>query len=273
MRAGLALALAAALVACRPAPTVTAPVETDASDASTAVDLAGTTVEAVAGDGQAPKPERTRAALALVERADAGAEAFRSPAEWGAHAIVSKDGLVAARAAGVDAAAVRSPVENGAVFELGSVPLGTHTRRVVVPADAIVVKGSPSRHMYIATRKALAFAGHPPERMPLVALRTNMGCAWSREGTRVIVGTYGEWESKEGGASIGLLVRLPDDVAVERARNLSGTASLAAQATRAASAAAPRMGAWYASTLPTEGWEPVKLSPDPRHLYDLGRGP
>jgi hypothetical protein len=164
-------------------------------------------------------------------------------------------------------------VENGAVFELGSVPLGTHTRRVVVPQGAIVVKGSPSRHMYIATRKALSFAGHPPERMPLVALRTNMGCAWTREGSRVILGTFGEWASHEGGASIGLLVRLPDDVAVERARNLSGAESVAGQPGKAASAGAPRMGFWYATTVPTEGWAPVKLSPDPRHLYDEGRGP
>ena len=96
--------------------------------------------------------------------------------------MVTKDGLVAGATSG--------PVQNGSVFELGSVSIGTHLRRVVVPAGATVVRGSPSRHIYVATKKTLAFKGHPPDRMPLVALRTNMGCASKREGTLTLYAVF-----------------------------------------------------------------------------------
>jgi len=176
------------------------------------------------------------------------------PAEWAALPIASKTGIVRGPTEG--------KVENGEVFEVARVPLAAQVREVLVPAGAKIVKAKEEGTLYVATMKRLRFVGHPPEPMTLEAVRANMGCAFKVDGDTMSIGSFGEWSSKEGGASLEMVIRAPAGVRVGVMKELGGPDSRAGKGPAGARA----MGHWYTSPAPTPGFERLTLEIDPRHV-------
>jgi hypothetical protein len=136
---------------------------------------------------------------------------------------------------------------------------------LVVPESAVVAYGAPPKTIELFMDKTLAFMGHPPEAMPAAGVRNNMGCAARRESGTLLVGTYGEWMSIEGGAGLALFVRVPADVHVVARARIAGPDSDASTWPEDAPIArqeAGRIGYWYAATQPAPGWRAIPSRPD-----------
>jgi hypothetical protein len=110
----------------------------------------------------------------------------------------------------------------------------------------------------------LDFAGHPPEPMSNRTGRTKMGCATKVEGKTLVMATFGEWTSKEGGARFKLLLVVPKGVEVERRKGLAGSDSAAHSAPGVSPPEREEMkdGYWYGPTRPTDGWQAARTDPD-----------
>jgi hypothetical protein len=146
-------------------------------------------------------------------------------------------------------------VENGAAFDSAVLDLAGRTR-LVVPDNAEVLRGAAGGTTRVYLKKTLGFGGHPPEPMSIRTVRKYMGCATKAEGEALVLGTFGEWKSKEGGSRIKLVVVVPAGVEVEKVAGLSGPES----------AARPPVGGPY---LTKPRWTVVPVEPDPDHRADL----
>lgn len=202
----------------------------------------------------APPPSASASAPAPSASEARPAPNLGLPAEWVARPIASKNGMVRQK--------TFDSVENGDVFEVARVPISATVRELLVPAGTKIVKAKGEPVLYVATAKRLRFGGHPPGGMTLEAVRANMGCAFKVEGDTLSLGTFGEWDSKEGGATLDLVVRAPSEVRVGVMQELGGAASRAGKGPPDARA----LGHWYTSPAPTPGWERVSLELDPRHV-------
>ncbi len=152
-------------------------------------------------------------------------------------------------------------VQNGHVYEVGRVALATNIRRLVVPTHARVRSG-PDGVLTIATDKGLAFKGHPPQKITLENVRANMGVATKIDGDALLVASFGEWDSKEGGAALVISIVTPPGLRVERRDDLDDRGSIANKGT------APPKGHWYGGSSPTPGWQQVPVDLDPKRLAD-----
>src|SRR5258708_9041684 len=104
--------------------------------------------------------------------------------------------------------------------------------------------------------KTLAFFGHPPAPMSIRNARKNVGCAVKPEEDALVVATYGEWDSIEGGARMKLLASVPEGVEVEHRNGFSGPSSAGREwhgkyLTKPKDA---QDGYWYGPASPTDGW-------------------
>jgi hypothetical protein len=154
-------------------------------------------------------------------------------------------------------------VENGSAYDKAILQLG-ELKRIAIPEGAEVVQGDDGRKIRVFIKKTLDFAGHPPEPMSIRTGRTKMGCATKVEGKTLVMATFGEWTSKEGGARIKLLVVVPKGVKVERRKGLAGSDS-AAHTERGVSPSqqeGTNEGYWYGPTRPTDGWKAARTDPD-----------
>jgi hypothetical protein len=130
-------------------------------------------------------------------------------------------------------------VQNGRAFDKAVLEVGANGI-LVVPEGARVEDGAPQGRVEIYMEKILSYMGHPPHRMSIRQVRHHMGVARKTEGNKVVIATFGEWDSDiEGGAFMRLLIRVPDGVTVERRAGLSGEAS------------------------PGRGWPALDADPDP----------
>lgn len=153
-------------------------------------------------------------------------------------------------------------VTNGTAFERGTVDIGT-ARTIVLPDNAVVRRCPPAGTVELYVAKTLGFMGHPSDRMSIRGARKEMGCAAMVDGDELLVATYGEWECIEGGAHIDLVALVPEGVAVQQRKGLSGRDStLKGWDGRAAGAA---------SNTRVE-WKVVHTIPDPARTADTEKG-
>jgi hypothetical protein len=124
----------------------------------------------------------------------------------------------------LDTGELHSPkVQNGKAYDKATINIGDE-KFVVVPDDAKIEHNGPDGRIEIYIEKTLEFGGHPGELMSIRNERKNMGCVMKSEADKLIIATYGEWDSNiEGGAFIqALVIRVPDKLKVETRKGLSG---------------------------------------------------
>ncbi|HVT81196.1 MAG TPA: hypothetical protein VHM90_11120 [Phycisphaerae bacterium] len=116
-------------------------------------------------------------------------------------------------------------IVNGIAYDAGVIDVGT-AARVVVPEGTVVRETAGDRRVHIYLQKRLAWHGQPLIPTDIHYERHKMGSAYRREGDALILGTYGEWDSKaEGGAYVRLAVDVPAGMKVEMRKGLSGMES------------------------------------------------
>jgi hypothetical protein len=152
-------------------------------------------------------------------------------------------------------------VENGTVYERARVD-AQGLVKVVFPKDAVVRRTHAPEAIQLFMAKELQFFGHPPAAINLRSARAYLGCATRKDGRALLVATYGEWGSKEGGARIRLLVLVPEGIETEQRDELSGPESPANHGAELSSAGPD--GYWYGAKAPAKDWTAVSSSPDPQ---------
>jgi len=155
-------------------------------------------------------------------------------------------------------------VENGTAYERAEFTLGT-AKRMAVPPEAEVVEEGDGAAIRVFLQKTLSFAGHPPEKMSIRTGRNNLGIASRLDGDALVVGTYGEFSTKEGGASIKLRFLVPQGTHIERRPGLTGESSLVHKGPDR-EPRDPKNGYWYDYTAPAPGWTKIETK------RDAGRG-
>jgi hypothetical protein len=141
-------------------------------------------------------------------------------------------------------------VVNGTVTDTAQLPGGAGFM-LRIPRTA-TVEAAADGPIIITMDKTLAFHGDPPHAMSIDAGRHLMGVATQSGSLLVTLATYGEWTTKDGGASIALRLQVPPGVTVEPADQLSGPNSLA-QGDPADGTTAPGTY-WYGPIRPAGGW-------------------
>lgn len=163
-------------------------------------------------------------------------------------------------------------ITNGSVYDVATIDLAGF-KTVRVPTGSQVTREAADGVAHLHMRKALFFVGYPPKPIDLLTARRAMGCAWKADGERLILGTFGEWDSQiEGGAAMSLLLVVPSSVSVEFADDLSGESSLAAEQDPDAwlKHGDAESRHWYSAGAPAFGWIPLPSTPDPsRRASDL----
>ena len=152
-------------------------------------------------------------------------------------------------------------VVNGNAYDRGEFDLGT-VKRLAVPDNAEVMQGTGTgTTIHFFTQKTLSFGGHPPEKMHIRTARNNLGIATQAVADGLIVGTFGEFWTKEGGAQLKLRVVVPQGIAVEKRTGLSGDSSKVHSAP-GVKPRDPKNGYWYGPTGPSDGWTIMKTMAD-----------
>lgn len=180
-----------------------------------------------------------------------------------------------ASAGAIDGVAVgEPPVFEGTVYGSGRVALGAATR-VVVPDTAIVREGAAGKTVFVFVARSLRFKGHPPREMPLGGVRQNMGLAQRVEANELRLSTFGEFSSKEGGATVQLAVLVPPGVPVVRRSGLTGAESEAANwHTFKASPSLGQIGHWYSTPNANPLYTRVALQDDAKRVVShMGGAP
>jgi hypothetical protein len=161
-------------------------------------------------------------------------------------------------------------IENGSTFDQGSVDIRPY-KKLIVPKDAEVRNAAAGAPLQVFMRKTLSFHGHPPEPMSVWTARKNMGCAVKAEGETLHLATFGEWDSRiEGGASMCLMLLVPEGVEVEKRSRMSGPDSVGREwngqyLTKPKDA---KGGYWYGPASPAEGWAAIPDVPDPKRVAE-----
>jgi hypothetical protein len=119
-------------------------------------------------------------------------------------------------------------VTNGILCETAKLDVSDH-RTVVVPETAVVEKGKESQCLEIRLKKELGFGGYPPYPIHVRKVRDYFGVARKKEGDALVLATYGEWSSIEGGAFIQIVIAVPETITVVKRAGLSGYKSAANQ--------------------------------------------
>lgn len=108
-----------------------------------------------------------------------------------------------------------------AYLDLAKIPGLPHDCVIVVPEKAVVESNNPLRGVSLFMAKELGYVGHPPK--DIAVERKQMGCVWRIEKGRLVIATYGEWDSRiEGRTELLLLSRIPEGHKVERRTGLAG---------------------------------------------------
>jgi hypothetical protein len=154
-------------------------------------------------------------------------------------------------------------VENGSAYDRAAVDLDA-AKRLILPDTAIIRDGGVGSQVEIFMKKTLGFHGHPPSQMSIRDTRKKMGCAVKIEDDGLVIATFGEWESKEGGAHLRLIAVVPNGVKVEQRKDLSGPHSIGREwqgfwLTKPKDA---KSGCWYGPASASDGWRGVPTLPD-----------
>jgi len=156
-----------------------------------------------------------------------------------------------------------SMVQNGAAYDVATIEISDAITNIILPKSAKIIEGGKEEKLSIRIKRVIGFMGHPPDEVSPRIARKYMGCAYKFEGNELVLATYGEWSSIEGGAYIELEIELPKKLKLEKREDLSGYNSIAAGYSRR-----PKNmeGHWYGSNKPKEGWIKIDSYPDVNHL-------
>ncbi len=154
-------------------------------------------------------------------------------------------------------------VTNGTLHETAELDISGYSS-VVVPETATVEKRKGAGHIEIQMEKEVDFHGHPPHPLRIEKARDYFGVASRKEGDALVLGTYGEWSSIEGGAYVRMLVVVPEEIVVLKRADLSGENSRAKPPDDNSGLAALidspefRRCYWYTAISPAPGWTRVE---------------
>lgn len=163
-------------------------------------------------------------------------------------------------------------VEGGSLVESAEVDLsGVDT--LVFPRRVKVTR-TERRDILISTRKQLGFDGHPPRSMLMKHWRDYLGVMYCRDGKRMYLFTYGEWNSKiEGGASIKLTLSVPVGLQVIGNKRPPRKGPCSAQYPSQFTDEPATESYWYTHTTPPPNWTRVQLTEnDPGKKERAGGG-
>ncbi|MBA4192613.1 MAG: hypothetical protein C0467_31985 [Planctomycetaceae bacterium] len=149
-------------------------------------------------------------------------------------------------------------VQNGTAYERGVVDIGG-TRTVVLPEDAVVRRCQTEGRVKLYMAKTLGYMGHPPKSKSIREEREVMGCAVKVDGESLVIATYGEWDCIEGGTSVKLVAMVPNGLAVEQRKGLSG---------RDSSTLKDWQAGYLGRVKNPQGWQLVCTVPDPARTAD-----
>jgi hypothetical protein len=157
-------------------------------------------------------------------------------------------------------------VQNGSAYDRAAIDLAG-TTKLILPHNTIVRRTGNAGKVELFMKKTLAYSGYPTEPMSIREARKNMGCAVKLEGDALVVATFGEWDSIEGGAHIRLVALVPEGVELEQRKGLSGPDSAGRewQGQYLTKPKDAQRGYWYGPASPADGWTAVPAVPDPDH--------
>jgi hypothetical protein len=149
----------------------------------------------------------------------------------------------------------------------GTVARGAHLdlqglNAVTVPSNAIIEREETGGALKFVIAKNLDFFGFPPEPIDIESAQANLGIAYRLDNRSLMIATFGEWSSVEGGASITLTITAPAAVEITKATGLSGQESAALKRRNFDIDPDPSTaGFWYVAGEPADGWEEIADSP------------
>ncbi|MBO0697929.1 MAG: hypothetical protein J2P46_06025 [Zavarzinella sp.] len=160
--------------------------------------------------------------------------------------------------------AASEKVENGTAYDRAAVDAGA-AKKVVLPDTATVRRTAEAGPVRLFMAKHLGFQGHPPEPMSIREARKNMGCAVKAEEDGLVLATFGEFRTIEGGASMKLVAVVPEGLKIEQRKGLSGHDSAGREwhGTYLTKPADAKGGYWYGPASPAGGWRAVPDDRDP----------
>jgi hypothetical protein len=148
-------------------------------------------------------------------------------------------------------------VENGFAYDKAVIDITKEMRSFVVPQGALLRQDGPTDQIELYMEKHLDFHGHPPKSMSVRWARDYMGCAVKQDDGELTLATFGEWDSKEGGATMQLAIKIPHWFAAKTRSDLSG-----AQSEAQGPVTAVDRGYWYGPSSPGAGWQRLESEPD-----------
>lgn len=154
-------------------------------------------------------------------------------------------------------------VQNGWAYDKATLDLG-EAKALVLPENARVEPAAgPAAEVFM--EKALLYGGRSSTPLSPRLARKYMGCATRRAGDKVVLATFGEWNSFiEGGARMHLLLRVPAGISVERRGGLSGEDSAGHVRERVDGVKSTEVeeGVWFGPVAPAPGWQALPSAPD-----------
>lgn len=144
-------------------------------------------------------------------------------------------------------------VKNGEVYDCGALRYSS-LQKLRVPEEMTIVRTTDADHFSVHLTKALLYQGHPIEPLSRDQARQKMGCAYRAEGNTLILATFGEWLTNEGGAIMRFTVSVPAGLEVETSPGLAGPDSAAQD--RTSIPQFPRNN-WFGSGRPAAGWASI----------------
>lgn len=155
-------------------------------------------------------------------------------------------------------------VENGVQTQKFTWNIDPNIKNIIIPESELVLlsyfESSTSTSATLVVEKSLDFRGHPPTDIKFKHWTNYMGLCYKFEGKdTIILGTFGEWHSKEGGANIKIDIKLPSinseisdhQYHVIKRGNLSGQQS---ESNEKGTKGNSRGSYWYTNTAPSDDW-------------------
>lgn len=155
-----------------------------------------------------------------------------------------------------------SAVSQGDIVENYTIKNSGRFNKIVLPNnEKYTIHFTDGKEIQIRVNKVLNFRGHPPKPVTAESLKTYMGVVYKEKFRTLTIATYGEWRSKEGGASVSLELYLPKGLEIERNKGLHGDksqASLQQTFDEMREMWEKRDNYWYNSAAPAKGWTHLK---------------
>jgi len=124
-------------------------------------------------------------------------------------------------------------------------------KKIILPENAKFQQvGREVNSLKIFMKKTLDYRGDidADRAISIRQVRNRMGCVIKKGDESILIATYGEWDTRNGGVEIELLFFVPKGIEIERKKGLSGRKSIGADRENASLAA--------------KGWIIITATPD-----------